>query len=78
MTSCQSTRESPNMVQTSWGDVRAAHWFAKRPGTRAEENSSLAVIIFVRCQLRWDSTNKIIDEYLDTELGVDWIDAYLE
>ena len=41
-------------------------------------DSSLAVIIFVRCQLRWDSTNKIIDEYLDTELGVDWIDAYLE
>ena len=44
---------------------------AKRPGTRAEENSPLAVIIFVRRQLRWDSTNKVIDEYLDTELGID-------
>ena len=71
MTSCQSTRENPNMVQTNWGDVRAAHWFAKRPGTRAEENSPLAVIIFVRRQLRWDSTSKVIDEYLDTELGID-------
>ena len=59
------------MIQTNWGNVRAAHRFAKSPGTRAEENSPLTVIIFVHCQLRWDSTNKIIDEYLDTELGID-------
>ena len=59
------------MIQTNWGNIRAAHRFAKRPGTRAEENSPLAVIIFVRRQLRWDSTSKVIDEYLDTELGID-------
>ena len=54
MTPCQSTRGSLNMAQMNWRDVRAAHWFAKRPGTRAEENSPLATIIFVRRQLQWD------------------------